>query len=220
MTVETATQLYAWHSRHHVAHITRLRESMRLVTGAVQLAETDAQIARCFAVMAQLRPHLKEDEFVGRVRAQQAQGYRLAYLEDAGAVVAVAGFRVMEMLMTGRTLYVDDLVTDPSRRSLGYGKRMLDWLQAHAKAEGCDDVQPGLRDAAAGGACVLFPGADAGDELPLCEEGGVGKGLTPIGTDGSDLPRLNQGMFEAILGGPAITRWKVGLRGSGGSSPC
>ena len=26
MTVEAATQLYAWHSRHHVAHITRLRE--------------------------------------------------------------------------------------------------------------------------------------------------------------------------------------------------
>jgi uncharacterized damage-inducible protein DinB len=27
MTVEMATQLYAWHSRHHVAHITRLREN-------------------------------------------------------------------------------------------------------------------------------------------------------------------------------------------------
>jgi uncharacterized damage-inducible protein DinB len=27
MTVETVTQLYAWHSRHHVAHITRLREN-------------------------------------------------------------------------------------------------------------------------------------------------------------------------------------------------
>ena len=26
MTVEMATQVYAWHSRHHVAHITRLRE--------------------------------------------------------------------------------------------------------------------------------------------------------------------------------------------------
>jgi uncharacterized damage-inducible protein DinB len=26
MTVDVATQLYAWHSRHHVAHIARLRE--------------------------------------------------------------------------------------------------------------------------------------------------------------------------------------------------
>ena len=26
MTIDVATQLYAWHSKHHVAHITRLRE--------------------------------------------------------------------------------------------------------------------------------------------------------------------------------------------------
>ena len=53
-------------------------------------------------------------------------------------VVAVAGFRVMEMLSTGRTLYVDDLVTDETRRSRGYGKAMLDWLQEYARAAGCE----------------------------------------------------------------------------------
>jgi GNAT superfamily N-acetyltransferase len=103
----------------------------------VRLAETDEEIARCFPVMAYLRPSLVAEEFVGRVRAQQAEGYRLAFLEDEGAAVAVAGFRVMEMLGTGRTLYVDDLVTDESRRSRGYGKAMLDWLQAFAREAGC-----------------------------------------------------------------------------------
>jgi GNAT superfamily N-acetyltransferase len=105
--------------------------------GEVRLAETDAEIAGCFPVMAYLRPALAEEEFVGRVRAQEAQGYRLAYLEDDGAVVAVAGFRVMEKLATGRTMYVDDLVTDETRRSRGYGKAMLDWLQAFALEGGC-----------------------------------------------------------------------------------
>jgi len=89
-------------------------------------------------VMAHLRPHLVEAEFAGRVRAQQAEGYRLAYLEDGGDVVAVAGFRVMGMLMSGPTLYVDDLVTDETRRSRGYGKAMLDWLQEYARANGCE----------------------------------------------------------------------------------
>jgi hypothetical protein len=28
MTIEVATLVYAWHSRHHVAHITRLRQAM------------------------------------------------------------------------------------------------------------------------------------------------------------------------------------------------
>jgi GNAT superfamily N-acetyltransferase len=107
-----------------------------MVKSEVKLAETAAQIAGCFAVMAHLRPHLVAEEFVARVEAQQAQGYRLACLEDDDAVVAVAGFRVMEMLMTGRTLYVDDLVTDESRRSRGHGKTMLNWLEDYAA--GCE----------------------------------------------------------------------------------
>ena len=104
---------------------------------AVKLAETDDEIARCFGVMAYLRPHLVQNDFVGLVRAMQAGGYRLAYLEDEGAVVALGGFRVMEMLATGRTLYVDDLVTDEARRSRGYGKALLEWLQAYARKAGC-----------------------------------------------------------------------------------
>jgi GNAT superfamily N-acetyltransferase len=108
--------------------------------GAVKLAKTEEEIARCFPVMAHLRPHLAAGEFVGRVIAQQQQGYRLAYLADEadGAVAAVAGFRVMEVLATGRTLYVDDLVTDPARRSHGIGKALLDWLQQYAREVGCE----------------------------------------------------------------------------------
>lgn len=106
--------------------------------GEVRLAETDEDIARCFHVMALLRPHLVQAEFAARIRAQRAQGYCLAYLEDAGEVAAVAGFRVMEVLATGRTLYVDDLVTDEAKRSRGYGKVMLDWLQEYARAAGCE----------------------------------------------------------------------------------
>lgn len=104
----------------------------------IRLAEADEEIALCFPVMADLRPHLAKSEFLARVRAQQVQGYCLAFLEDAGEVAAVAGFRVMEMLATGRTLYVDDLVTDDAKRSRGHGKAMLDWLQQYARAAGCE----------------------------------------------------------------------------------
>ena len=104
----------------------------------VRLAESAEQTARCFPVMAHLRPYLLAEEFVGRVEVQQAQGYRLAYLEDGDAVIAVAGFRVMEMLATGRTMYVDDLVTDPTARSQGHGQAMLDWLQGYAREAGCE----------------------------------------------------------------------------------
>jgi GNAT superfamily N-acetyltransferase len=109
----------------------------------IHLARTPEEIQGCFRVMSSLRPHVSEAEFVPRVQAQQAQGYQLAYAQDygevdSGEVVAAAGFRVTEILATGRTLYVDDLVTDEARRSQGYGKALLDWLQARAREQGCE----------------------------------------------------------------------------------
>lgn len=104
----------------------------------ITLAETDADIARCFPVMHQLRPHLIEAEFVARVRQQQQENFHLAFATDSSGVVrSVAGFRVMELLFSGRTLYVDDLVTDAAARSQGFGDKLFDWLVAHARARGC-----------------------------------------------------------------------------------
>lgn len=105
----------------------------------ITLAETDADIARCFPVMAQLRPKLRAEEFVPRVRRMAAEKYRLALGEDeTGAVRCVAGFREMEMLYAGRTIYVDDLVTDSAERSHGRGDAMIDWLAARARSLGCE----------------------------------------------------------------------------------
>jgi GNAT superfamily N-acetyltransferase len=106
----------------------------------IALAGSDADIARCFPVMQQLRPHLVAAEFVPRIRRQQAENFQLAFAADSnGLVRSVAGFRVMEMLFSGRTLYVDDLVTDAAARSQGFGDALFDWLVAHARARGCTE---------------------------------------------------------------------------------
>ena len=98
---------------------------------------TDAEIARCFPVISQLRPHLDEAGFVERVRRQMDGGYRLAALLDDAGVAAVAGYRISENLASGRHLYVDDLVTDEARRSLGQGAELLGWLEERARGAGC-----------------------------------------------------------------------------------
>ena len=107
----------------------------------IALAQSDAEIARCFLVMAQLRPQLVEADFVPRIRRMQAEGFHLAYLEDAGAVRAVAGYRFYDKLRSGRNLYVDDLVTDAEDRSRGYGGKMLAWLTDEARARGCAQLE-------------------------------------------------------------------------------
>lgn len=103
----------------------------------IQIATTPEEIHRCFAVMSQLRPLLVAGEFVGRVQTQQAEGYQLAYLEHGGTIVSVAGFRIQNMLSSGKTLYVDDLVTDAAARSEGHGEAMIQWLIALAREAGC-----------------------------------------------------------------------------------
>src|SRR5664279_4028116 len=87
----------------------------------IRLAETDSEIAACYAVMRELRPHLQAEAFVARVRDQQRQGYQLASLRDTSEPLAVAGFRILQNLAWGRFLYVDDLVTAAAHRSAGHG---------------------------------------------------------------------------------------------------
>ena len=104
----------------------------------IALARSVKDIRRCHAVMAELRPHLDEATFVAQVRRQQREhGYRLACLENDGAVVAVAGFRVSECLAWGKFLYVDDLVTVSGRRSRGCGQQLFAWIVERARAAGC-----------------------------------------------------------------------------------
>jgi len=104
--------------------------------------ETDDEILATWSVMAQLRPHLPRDEYVATVRGMmKSDGYKLAALVDDGVVRAVAGYRFMHMLYCGKLLYVDDLVSDETARSRGYGKQMMDWLKTEARDNGCSELQ-------------------------------------------------------------------------------
>ena len=108
----------------------------------IAVASTAAEIRQCYPVMRELRTHLTDEEsFVNRVLRQQEQGYQLAYLESDGDVCAVAGYRILESLFSGRNLYVDDLVTRKSDRSRGFGGELLDWLIDLAREQDCETLE-------------------------------------------------------------------------------
>ena len=107
----------------------------------ILLAESDADIAHCYPVMSELRPHLSAIEFAAQVRRQQVAGFRLAYLEEAAEVCAVTGFRYLETLAWGKILYVDDLVAASAQRSRGHGGNLFDWLVGQARQNHCNELQ-------------------------------------------------------------------------------
>lgn len=107
------------------------------MSARIGVAETPEEVARCFPVMRELRPHFEIEGFLAQVERQRRDGYRLAFVEADGVVEACAGFRVSQNLAWGQFLYVDDLVTAESARSRGHGARLMDWLIAQARLAGC-----------------------------------------------------------------------------------
>lgn len=107
------------------------------MTETIAFAGTDAEIAACFPVIAELRPHLRGDDFVARVRALEAGGFRLAFLKHGEDIVCVAGLRIGDWLHGGRYIEIEDFVTAGAARSGGYGGRLFDWIAAYGRAEGC-----------------------------------------------------------------------------------
>ena len=87
----------------------------------------------------------------------QTDGYLQAAVFDGDTVVAVAGYRFMEMLFAGKTLYVDDLNTDETRRSRGHGKMLMDWLKREAERARLRPAAARFRRAARADAPLLFP---------------------------------------------------------------
>lgn len=115
---------------------------MNSIIGQLDLreAETTDEVATCFALMAQLRPHLTSaEDFVARWQ-RLAPRYRLLTLKQDGTLIALAGFRLDENLFHGRFLYVDDLVTDEAKRGGGYGKILLDHLVEIGRVEECTKI--------------------------------------------------------------------------------
>ncbi len=94
-------------------------------------------LVRAEAVHRQLRPQLPL-AYALRLAEVFANGARMAVVVDGEVVICVAIWRLIENTYEGRRLYVDDLVSDESRRSQGAGKTMLDWLELRAKLLGCD----------------------------------------------------------------------------------
>jgi GNAT superfamily N-acetyltransferase len=105
---------------------------------ALRHIESDSEVAACFGLMRELRPHLSSAaELAERVRRQREGGYRLLAAWRGDTVVALAGYRVQENLVHGQFLYVDDLVTTARERGTGLGARLLDAAAEEGRRLGC-----------------------------------------------------------------------------------
>lgn len=107
-----------------------------------ELGTGDADVETVYPVIHELRDQLTLGTFSARYRGMhQEDGYRIVALFVVGECRAAAGYRWVLNLAHGRSLYVDDLVTDEKWRSHGYGAALLGYLVDLARERGVDCVR-------------------------------------------------------------------------------
>lgn len=75
--------------------------------------------------------------FSARVHALRADGHVLVAAHEAGAVVAVAGYRYQRNLVLGDFLHIDHLAALPAARGPQWPARLLGGLMDCARKAGC-----------------------------------------------------------------------------------
>ncbi len=111
-----------------------------MAVNVVECVGTEAFQA-IWPVMRQLRNTLTEELFLARVKAAQGEGYRLCAAIHEGRPVGAIGWRIVNDLASGRSLYIDDLVADEAARGTGVGRVLMDFARGEAVRLGCDQLR-------------------------------------------------------------------------------
>ena len=101
-----------------------------------------------FPLVAQLRPHLDEAEFLSRVARQAYYGYELVGAFRGDSRVGVMGMRPVHTLVRGPHLHIDDLIAEEAARRGGVGSALMRFAEADARARGMTAVHLDARPTA------------------------------------------------------------------------
>ena len=103
----------------------------------IKTATTAADILKCRDAILELRPHLTDIDLVAIVQEMFSEGFKLIYAEaEDGRAGAICGYVYQHKLFNGKHIYIDDLATLPEYRGKGYGKALLDYVDAEAREQG------------------------------------------------------------------------------------
>ena len=101
---------------------------------------TESDIDKLLPALRELRPNRTEEEMREMIPGLFDEGFNIIYIGDDSVAFAVAGYRTLNFLFSGKTLYLDDLITHPEYRGQGYAGQLLDWLKNYAKDNRYDHV--------------------------------------------------------------------------------
>ncbi|PSM52121.1 acetyltransferase [Campylobacter blaseri] len=106
-----------------------------------EIIET-SELQDVFWLMNELRPELKANDFIEKVKFQQkTMNYKLFAFYEEGELVGLCGIMPFFVLYHSKCLYICDFVVDSKKRSKGYGKKYLEQIQNYAKEQGFNEIE-------------------------------------------------------------------------------
>ncbi|MBM7693904.1 GNAT superfamily N-acetyltransferase [Peribacillus deserti] len=103
--------------------------------------KTDQEFKQAFPLMNQLCDHLNEQEYFDLLGRMRKEGYRLfSLMNKENQMLALAGIYIHIDFFNGKYIWVSELVTSMEARSGGYGKLLIEDIEAFGKKENCQKV--------------------------------------------------------------------------------
>jgi GNAT superfamily N-acetyltransferase len=113
---------------------------MTIITENIMELITVDQWDDAYSIMKQLRTDLDKHSYLELMNQMRKEGYRLFALFLGEEVVAVIGVSSRVNFYNKRHIIVHDLVTTESKRSRGYGEKLLNFIHEWAKENGANYV--------------------------------------------------------------------------------
>lgn len=98
----------------------------------------DAEFSAMWPLIAQLGHEMNESEFHVRLLTMRASGYRCMAAFEGEKIIALAGFWMLTRFWCGKNVDIDNVIVDEAHRNAGLGNKLMERIEAVAKAEGCN----------------------------------------------------------------------------------
>lgn len=100
----------------------------------------EQEFIEVFPLLSNLRPNLNTDSYRDLLNKMRLEGYKAYVLFDNGKAKTFAGLAILHNFYYAKHIWVYDLVVDPTERSNGYGKNMMDFIESLALENECECI--------------------------------------------------------------------------------
>ena len=101
---------------------------------------TSEDTDKLLPALLELRPHRSGSEIRSMLLTLFKEDYQIIYIGDDNLAWSVLGFRIFNCLWSGKTLFIDDLVTLSTHTKKGYAGLLFDWIKVFAKENHCEHL--------------------------------------------------------------------------------